>query len=158
MATSEDSTEGMTWDGYTDYQQVAGRVASEIHDATAAAAMLQRIDVEGGQVQPREMAEASSRILSAAMLIEGQLDEYSEYNDDYEEILEDWKGDDGYIKRFRRTDFYGEVPEWLFEFVGQINRAGLILGYLKAGREEEVKDEGDSADSEVKQVIEEMTV
>jgi hypothetical protein len=158
MATSDDTGEGMTWDGYSDYQQVAGRVASECQDAISCAAMLQRIDKTGGQATPREIAEAESRILSAALLLEPQLEEYGGPEDEYDDILDDWRGEDGFIKRFRETDFYSGVPNWLFEFVGQINTAGLRLGYLEAGRAEKVRDDGDAEDSEVRQVIEEMTV
>jgi hypothetical protein len=91
-------------------------------------------------------------------LLEPQLEEYGGPEDEYDDILDDWRGEDGFIKRFRETDFYSGVPNWLFEFVGQINTAGLRLGYLEAGRAEKVRDDGDAEDSEVRQVIEEMTV
>lgn len=159
MATTDSSdAPQIEWDGYTDYQQVAGRYASEIHDATAAAAMLQRIGADGGQFAPREVAEASSRILSAALLLEEQMRLYEHTNDKYSEILDEWTGEEGRIEQMRRTDMLAGAPDWLFDFVREINRAGLELGYLKAGREEEIKDEGDTLDSEVRDVIEEMTL
>lgn len=163
MATTDstDSGESMTWDGYTDYKQVAGRVASEIHDATAAAAMLQRTHVEGGQYDAREIAEATSRIMSAALLIEEQLAKWQDNNPEYQDILESWRGSEGEpgrIEQFQQTDFYAESPDWLFDFVRELNRAGLLLGYLKAGREEEIGDDGDAGDSEVMDVIESMTI
>lgn len=160
MAASEpDDADSMTWDGYSDYQQVAGHVASEIHDATAAAAVIQRTQAEGGDYNPREIAKAGSRIFSAALLLEPQLELYDHPNDDYQDILEDWQGNDGYFEQFKRADLWNECPAWLIDFVRQINEAGHKLGYLKAGREEDIKDDvGDDADAEVMEVIEEMTL
>lgn len=164
MATSDGQTDsdGMTWDGYTDYQQVAGRVASEIQDATAAAAMLQRAHVEGGQYDVREIAEATSRIVSAAYLLEEQMAIYRDTNEELDKILDDWRGEGdetGTLDEFEDCDFYDDTPPWLHTFIQQLNRAGHELGYLKAGREEALDDhDGDPDDAEVMDVIEAMTI
>jgi len=159
MSTSDGPDDSsVTWDGYTDYREVAGRVASEIHDATAAAAFIERYHVEGGQFDAREIAEAAGRLKSAAMLLDEQLAYFGEYDDEFQEILDEWRGDDGRIAKLQRTDLLRTHPDWLTEFIRDLHRAGLLLGYLKAGREEEVKDDGDAADSEVMDVIEEMTL
>jgi len=156
--TETDESESMTWDGYSDYQQVAGHVASEIHDATAAAAIIQRTQAEGGDYNPREIAKAGSRIFSAALLLEPQLEMYSDPDGKYQDILNDWQGEDGYFEQFKRSDLWNECPDWLIDFTRQINLAGHKLGYLKAGREEDVEEEVDDGDAEVRQVIQEMTV
>lgn len=158
MATSDAPDDSVTWDGYTDYREVAGRVASEIHDATAAAAYIERYHLEGGEFELREIAEAAGRLKSAAMMLDEQLDYFGQHDERFQDILDKWRGDDGRIAKLQQTDLTRNHPDWLTDFVRELHRAGLLLGYLKAGREEEVKDDGDPADSEVMDVIEEMTL
>jgi len=157
-ASDESSDDAVTWDGYTDYREVAGRVASEIHDATAAAAFIERYHLEGGEFELREIAEAAGRLKSAAMMLDEQLDYFGDHDDRFQDILTKWRGDDGRIAQLQQTDLTRTHPDWLTDFIRELNRAGLLLGYLKAGREEEVKDDGDAADSEVMDVIEGMTL
>jgi len=153
-----DSDEQMDWDGYTDYKRVAGNIAVEVQSATAAAARIQRANVERAGAE-YDATEASQTILSAAKMLYPQLQHYQDANDDYREIVESWAGDDGMFARMRQTSFERECPEWLGEFVDEINEAALLLGYLKAGREEAIDDDSDDdVESEVRQVIEEMTV
>lgn len=159
MGESDDSGTPTEWDGYTDYKQVSGRVASEIHEANAAAAFIQEYHQEGGEFTPRDVTQAASRLTSAALLLDEQLAHFGDDDDRYQEIVDKWRGDDGRIRQLQRTDFLRQrPPDWLNDFVRELHRAGLLLGYLKAGREEDVTDDGDADDAEVMAVIEEMTV
>ena len=73
--------------------------------------------------------------------------------------MDKWEGEEGYVNRFRRTPFNGTGDlEWFGDFVSDIRRAGWELGYLKAGREEKAEDQGDSEDSEVYNLIQEMSL
>jgi len=157
MSESEPES-STTWDGYTDYQHVSGRVSDEIHDAFAAAGFLSQFHQVGGEYEAHEIASASARLISAAYMVDEQLDYFSNGDDEYQEILDEWRGEDGRIQKLHEVDWWQEHPDWLVEFVRELHRAGLMLGYLKSGREEEDRDEGESTDSEVRQVIEEMTV
>jgi len=124
------------WDGYSDYQTVSQRITQSIHDAIEAAATIERAHQETARVDNEEAARAGSRIMAAAINVQTELQAYEDENDQYEELLAKFDGSDGYVHRFRTTQLHKECPDWLYEFVVDIRRAGFELGYLQAGREE----------------------
>lgn len=129
------------FEGFSDFKFVSRRMAEAIDDATDATELVGSLYAEGAQLNPREVAIARSKILAAAMRLRPEMIANKNSNERYEAILDDWEGDDGYIKRFRDTSLYDEFPEWLPEFSNQIRVAGFMLGYLKAGREVDTEEE-----------------
>jgi len=154
--------ESLEWDAYSDYNQVANSVTNEIHKATRAAGLIQRYHNDGGRFDSREIAESAAYIQSATMMLDEQLHYFSgsesSDEDTHQQILDKWRGDNGRISKMQETDFVHECPDWLPDLVRELYRAGLLLGYLKAGRVEEMEEDGDAEDSEVMAVIEEMTL
>lgn len=151
------ATEGQ-WDAYSDYQLVSRGVAKSIRDATRAYAEIVSGIRSGYKIGPQEEAELRADILSAAITLRTELKNEREKREIYDEILSRWEGEEGYISRFRDADLTTQPGEWFEEFVEDIRRAGWELGYLKAGRKEEEENKGDSEDSEVFQLIEEMSL
>jgi len=151
------------WDAYSDYQLVSKWVTKSIRQAVDAYAVLDQYNQTGTKANnPNQVVRFRADILAAATRLKIELESERDRGIDYAtEILDKWEGEEGYISKFRQTRIVGSAeptPDWLDDFASDIRRAGWRLGYLRAGREEEVEDEGDSADSEVRKVIEEMTL
>jgi hypothetical protein len=157
---AEEAEKETQWDAYSDYQLVSKGVTKVIHDAIEAYALLDQSAHTGNKVGTKEETRLRADILAAAMRLRVELESERDRGEDYaSEILEDWEGDDGYINRFRRAPFNGTTDlEWFADFVSQIRRAGWELGYLKAGREEQAEHQGDEEDSEVYDLINNMTL
>lgn len=148
MATSDDG-DGQVWDGYSDYATVSSRIGRNVFNAIDAYADIHSLHTEGARVKAREAATARAEILSAAMSVKPELDSQRETNDDIAAILDRWeKGrggatvgvdvpDEGFLDAFGDVRLSTEDPEWLYQFVIDIRRAGWELGYLKAGRHED---------------------
>ncbi len=164
MALSESTDEpDSEWDAYSDYALVSKWVTKSIRDAIEAFALLDQASRTGHKIDSREETQLRSDILAAAMRLRVELEAEQERGAQYaNEILGKWesgKDGEGYIEQFR-TAPRGSTPElpFLVEFASDIRRAGWKLGYLQAGREQEQENQGDSGDSEVYQMIEEMTI
>jgi len=136
---AEDGTT-TTWDGYSDYQSVSQCNARTIHDAVEAFAQIERGHKEGVKLGDKEAARAGSRIMTAAINVQTELAAYEDENEEYADLLESFNGPDGYVSRLRAVRLGHESPDWLLQFVRDIRRAGFMLGYLKAGREETKRD------------------
>lgn len=150
-----DSSVTTRWEGYSDYQSVSRRIAESIQQATEAYATIQRAHAEQARVDPDLAARAGARILSPALLLRHHMEEDREAVDEYQEILDRWTGGDGdtgMLDDFRQVELTRECPDWLFQFVQDMNTAGVELGYLAAGRsqkQEEAIDEIDEATREM---------
>lgn len=147
------------WDAYSDYKLVSKWVTKSIRDAIEAYALLDQGSMTGYKIDTGDRARFRADILAAALRLRIELESEARRDEDYAvEILDRWEGEDGYIERFRNLPA-GQTHQFehFAEFVSDIRRAGWELGYLKAGREEKSEDHGDSEDSEVFDVIKEMT-
>jgi len=127
------------YQGYTDYRKVSGSVAESVENAVEAYAILRSKYKEGARVSAEFAAKASARILAASLKLLPELREES-FIDDYQDIVDNWEGDDGYIRTLEQTPLVERCPGWLHQFVREIRRAGWLLGYLKAGRDEDNND------------------
>jgi len=134
MPEETDDSVTTQWEGYSDYQTISQRITASIHDAIEAYAAIERAHMEGARPDPQTAARAGSRIMTAAMIVQTELDTFSDENDEYEELLDKFQGDDGYTARLKQVQLRSECPDWLHEFVADIRRAGFELGYLQAGR------------------------
>lgn len=149
MATSDDGDGGKVWDGYSDYQTISSRIGRNVFNAIDAYADIHSLHTEGARVSAREAATARAEILSAALSLKPELESQYKTNDDIADIVDRWDNgrggagsgidvpDEGFIDAFNDTRLSTENPEWLYQFVIDIRRAGWELGYLKAGRHEE---------------------
>lgn len=158
MAAADESTDG-EWDAYSDYALVSKWVTKSIRDAMEAFALLDQATQTGYKIKSREEAQLRADILAAAMRLRVELESERDSGAEYaEKILDRWDGEDGYIEQFRATGMR-ETNEldWFGEFASDIRRAGWELGYLQAGRKQEEDNHGDAEDSEVFEVIEEMS-
>jgi len=111
-------------------------VARSIDSALDAYARVRGAHVEGATIDPELAAEARGRIMSAAMKLIPELEQDRESVDKYDEILERWQGDDGFVRRFSEVQMRRECPGWMHQFVIDMRTAGWELGYLQAGRRE----------------------
>lgn len=160
MATAEDSE--TKWDAYSDYQDVSNRLTKSIDAAIEAFALLDQARQTGCKINSKHEMQERAEIVAAATRLRVELESESARGEEYaEEILDKWVGEgdeEGYLAKFRHAPRGGIADlEFLEEFATDIRRAGWELGYLRAGREEKAENQGDSADSEVQKVIEEMS-
>jgi len=131
-----DQEETTKWEGYSDYRSISQRITASIHDAIDAYAAIERAHMEGARPDPQTAARAGSRIMSAAIIVQTELDTFGDENEDYEQLLEKFEGDDGYVRNLKEVQLRSECPDWLHDFVTDIRRAGFELGYLQAGRKQ----------------------
>lgn len=159
-STPNDSSDGdlrsKEWSAYSDYQFVSQSVSESIANAIEAYALLDQAAREGCKTAPGEVARMRADILSAAMMLRVELEAVSG-NEQLDEIEQRWKDgeDPGHISKFRTADLTSSQPDWLYQFVSDIRKAGWELGYLQAGREETDWSE-DPYDGEVIQMLEGM--
>lgn len=149
MVPVNDDNQKADFEAYSDYQHISREIAHDILDAGRAATAIQRYHNERGQYQAREVGEASASLLTPAYMLVEQMEMHRGGNDTLDDILEDWNGENGYLVRIQETDFVNEYPEFMDEFVRQLHRAGLELGYLKAGRSREKTEIDDERDAVV---------
>jgi len=152
MSESTDDSVTTRWDGYSDYQSVSDRIARSIHDAIEGFATVERAQHENAQFHPNEAARCGARILTAAINVQTELDAYSGENEEYQELLDKFEGQDGYVQKLRQVRLRNESPDWLYDFVVDIRTAGFKLGYLKAGREEEERN-GDEPEDHAREMF-----
>ncbi|WP_423745106.1 hypothetical protein V5735_03510 (plasmid) [Haladaptatus sp. SPP-AMP-3] len=131
------------WEGYSDYQSVSNRVAAAIDDAIDAYAYIHSLHLENERIRQREAAQARSRIHGATIKLLPELEANAgasdtDEDDVYREILDRWTksydGGDGILDRFQSIKLQKECPDWLYQLVKDIRKAGWEIGYLQAGR------------------------
>jgi len=142
MSIESDEERSTRYEGYSDFNVVSRNVANAVDNAVDSYAQIQSLHCEGKNVKPELAAEGSAHILGAALRLLPELKADSESVEKYEQMLEDWDGDDGYIERLKGTSLISSSPDWLGDFVVDIRAAAWHLGYLKAGRsvEQELED------------------
>ncbi|MGZ0745736.1 hypothetical protein [Haloparvum sp. AD34] len=129
-----DGSDGTKWESYSNYEQVSRRVSKSVADALDAYALLHSAHQEQATIQTDLAADARSDILSAALRLVVEIRKDRESVEEYDEILERWEGDDGYIAKFQDATLHQQMPGWMFQFVLDIREAAWELGYLQAGR------------------------
>lgn len=145
------------WEAYADYQSVSERVAENIDDAIDALCYLESVKDAGYKPKPGEEADYRALVLTAATSLKTELENERDSKTVYDEILNRWEGEDGYINRFREVDVINHTAgAWMYQFADDLHRAGWELGYLKAGREKQIGESGDSHDGELRDMIEGM--
>jgi hypothetical protein len=142
------------WDGYSDYREISLRMARSIDRALDAYARIEGAHAEQATVSPAQAAEARSRIHVAAIKLIPELEHDREDVDVYDEILEKWTGDDGYIQQLDAVTLRDECPGWLFDMVTDMRTAGWELGYLQAGRVE--SEPADPVEAETEDMFAEL--
>jgi hypothetical protein len=145
---TDDTSGGPDWDGYSDYAYVSYQISSAIDNAIDSFSTLQALHDERAKIKATQAANARQPILSAAMRLLPELEKQADNNSDYEEMVDEWTEngveDRGYIDALRDANLQSESPDWLYEFVLDLRRAGWELGYLQAGRYEDDDDDDDS--------------
>lgn len=150
-ASAKDDGTQEIWEGYSDFRDVSKRIGQKVSDAIRAYSILQSAMKEQGSLSNREVFEARSKILEAAMSLIVEVRHEARNNvKPFHEIEDRWTGDDGFINRFHEWSARDGVPGWVYQFVVDIRTAAWELGYLQAGRREE------KADDPVKEDIDEM--
>lgn len=160
MAMASENGDGskQEWDGYSDYRTVSSRIGSNIFDAIDAYARIHRGHVENERMKTEVATQAGMRILAAAMSLMVEVenqhnpDATGESRDEIDRIYERWQNggagdedidvpDEGFIRAFEDVQLSRDAPDWLYQFVVDIRRAGWELGYLKAGEYEDTGEE-----------------
>lgn len=138
-----DDDSGDHWDGFSIYAEVSRDIHSSVGQAIDSYSAIVAAHSEGAKVRPDEAAQHKAAILSAAHRLltemEVEVERGSTNKNEYESILDNWRGDDnedGWIGKLHGTNLSSEYPGWLHDFVPSIHRAAWHLGYLKAGRRE----------------------
>lgn len=146
--TGEEGDGGPDWDGYSDYAYVSYQISSAIDNAIDAYASLQSLHDEDTKIKPSQASNARRPILSAAMRLLPELEKQKDANETYGEMVDEWTEDgveeQGYIEALREANLQRDCPDWLYDFVLDLRRAGWELGYLQAGRYEDDEDEDDA--------------
>ena len=144
------------WEGYSNYQEVSRRVSQSVDEAVESYTLIDRYHTENAQLPADLAAEASAAILQPALRLMHELEADAENVDEYQEILDRWKGEDGFITRFSSVELRTESPGWLNQFVRDIVRAAWELGYLQAGRRTK-EDPEDETEAEAHRMFEHLS-
>lgn len=157
---AEATGEQREWAGYSDYQYISYQIASSIQDAIDAYAKLQSLHDERAKVKADHAANARRPILAAAMNLLPELEHNQDSKDIYSRMVTDWTksgvdDDTGYIEALRNANLQNECPEWLYDFVSDMRKAGWELGYLQAGRYED-DDEEDDARASAREMLKDI--
>lgn len=159
--TDENTDEPRTeYDGFANYETVTNRIEETIYASIEAYAYLGQAEPAEVRIGRQEERQLRAEILTAALIMEIEIEEHAAAGEEWaEEILGRWSGEDGFIDRLRQAPSGEAARDWCRQFVTDIRRAGVRLGYLEAGREVEQKDEladADPYDSDIREMIEQM--
>ena len=135
------------YDGFANYETVANRIEETIYASIEAYAYLGQAEPSQVKIGRQEERQLRAEILTAALIMEIEIEEHASAGEEWaEDILGRWSGENGYIDRLRQAPSGEAARDWCRQFVTDIRRAGVRLGYLKAGREVEQEDEAAKAD------------
>lgn len=151
MADEEDYES--RWEGYSQYEQVSSVIASQINDAIKAYSIIDSIHAEDAPMRPAIAARARSKILAAAIQLINEIENDADSVEYYQQVVDRWEGEDGFIRLLSQQSLQEECPGWLFQLVTDIRKCGWELGYLKAGRQNR-KSPPDQDQAEVRAMFE----
>jgi hypothetical protein len=135
MSNQNGSERDTRWEGFSNYQSVSDRIARSIHDAIEAYAVIDSRHAEKARIKPGMAAQARAKILAPALRLKVEMAaDRNENVDEFDEILDRWAGDDGFLEKLEEVQLQRKCPDWLSTFVEDIRSAGYELGYLQAGR------------------------
>lgn len=135
------------YDGFANYETVANRIEETIYASIEAYAYLGQAEPSQVKIGRQEERQLRAEILTAALIMEIEIEEHASAGEEWaEDILGRWSGEGGFIDRLRQAPSGEAARDWCRQFVTDIRRAGVRLGYLKAGREVEQEDEAAKAD------------
>ena len=159
--TDENTEEsGTRYDGFANYETVANRIEETIYASIEAYARLGQSEPSGYKMGREEERHLRAEILTAALIMEIEIEEHAAAGEEWaEDILGRWSGEDGYVDRLRQAPSGEAARDWCRQFVTDIRRAGVRLGYLQAGREVEEdsrEEEADAYDGEVYDMLKQM--
>ena len=146
---TDENTDGprTEYDGFANYETVANRIEETIYASIEAYAYLGQAEPSQVKIGRQEERQLRAEILTAALIMEIEIEEHASAGEEWaEDILGRWSGEGGYIDRLRQAPSGEAARDWCRQFVTDIRRAGVRLGYLKAGREVEQEDEAAKAD------------
>ena len=160
MTDKNTDESGTEYDGFANYESVSNRIEETIYASIEAYARLGQADPSQYKIGREEERHLRAEILTAALIMEIEIEEHASAGEEWaEDILGRWSGEDGYIDRLRQAPSGEAARDWCRQFVTDIRRAGVRLGYLKAGREVEQEDaaaKADAYDGEVYDMITQM--
>lgn len=128
-------------------------IGESIFEALEAYSLIDSYHVENATLSPKNAAKARAKIMKAALQLVGEMENDKDSDEWYEQTLDEWQGETGYINRLAETSLRQKSPGWLFDFVTQIRRAGWELGYLQAGRQGK-PEPADADTAQVRRMIE----
>lgn len=142
-----DNEPGEHWDGFSIYSEVSRDIHESVGQAIDSYSAVQASHSEDAKVRRDDAADHKAAILAAAHRLltemEIEVERNSANSQHYEKMLDNWVGDEneeGWITQLYQTNLSQRSPDWLHNFVREIHQAAWHLGYLKAGRNEEVED------------------
>lgn len=153
--SSSDAT-ATRWNSFSNYGNISDDVHDSVVGAIEAQAFIHAMHREEANV-PRDMAaDASATILGAARRLLTEMRREAGESDEgfYDDILDRWEGENGFISRLANAKLSESSPAFLHEFVEDIHQAAWELGYLKAGRRERDMSELDPVEEQVRQMFE----
>jgi hypothetical protein len=160
MTDKNTDESGTEYDGFANYESVSNRIEETIYASIEAYARLGQADPSQYKIGREEERHLRAEILTAALIMEIEIEEHASAGEEWaEDILGRWSGENGYIDRLRQAPSGEAARDWCRQFVTDIRRAGVRLGYLKAGREVEQEDEladADPYDSDIYDMIKQM--
>jgi len=131
------------WDGFSIYAEISRDIHESVGQAIDSYSAIASYHSEGAKIRDEEAAQHKAAVLSAAHRLLTEMEIEAGRNgpnaDHYKEILAEWNGDDGWIQQLHEANLAREHPSYLHEFAATIHRAAWHLGYLQAGRREEVE-------------------
>lgn len=128
------------WEGYSDYQNVSQHITRTVNRALQSYARIDAAMTEGAPIDPETAARAHADIFEAALSLVAEMEHDRMAVAKYDQILERWQGDGGYLKRFQNVQLGREMPAFVQQFVMDIRSAAWELGYLQAGRNRSTTD------------------
>lgn len=149
-----ESAERGQWQGYADYQHVSISTARAIDQAINHYARIRGLHAQHARIKPEVAAKAHGKMLAPCMqlLPEMQHERDADGGDAFEEILNDWTGEEGHLNKLSDLYLVESCPGWLQTMMVQLRQAGWELGYLKAGKRD-APDPDDPVEAEAKSMF-----
>lgn len=128
----QDHSASGNWDSFSSYATVSETISENVFDAVAAAAHYEANRSEG-KLSHAEGSDVKEIILRTALILKHEVEREQDADEYYEDVVDRWCGDDGWIAQLRGMDLSMEYPDWVFDFAAEMPEVAWRLGYLKAG-------------------------